>query len=50
MDYDYNGENIERLTNEEYRARLNEIFSNINENYKLRWFYNFITTKIESSK
>ena len=42
--------NIDKMTNEEYRERLNEIFENINENYKLRWFYNFIVTKIESSK
>lgn len=37
------------ISNEEYRKRLNEIFDGMDENYKLRWFYNFITRKIESS-
>ena len=40
----------ERMTNDEYREKLNEIFSGINENYKLRWFYNFVVAKIEGSK
>ena len=40
----------ERMTNEEYREKLNEIFSDINENYKLCWFYNFVVAKIEGSK
>lgn len=37
------------MTNEEYREELNRIFLNINENYKLRWFYRFITEKLRSS-
>lgn len=37
------------MTNEEYRKEINEIFENINENYKLKWFYNFIVKKIEGS-
>ena len=39
----------EHMTNEEYRKKLNYIFENINENYKLRWFYKFILEKIEGS-
>lgn len=39
----------EYMTNEEYRKKLNYIFENINENYKLRWFYKFILEKIEGS-
>lgn len=38
------------MTNEEYRVKLGEIFDNIDENYKLRWLYNFIVAKIENSK
>lgn len=38
------------ISNEEYRKRLNEIFDGIDENYKLRWLYNFIVAKTESSK
>lgn len=38
------------MTNEEYREKLREIFDNINENYKLKWFYNFVVAKMESSK
>lgn len=33
------------MTNEEYRIELNRIFSEIQENYKLRWFYLFVTEK-----
>lgn len=43
-------EKLNEMTNEEYRIKLKEIFEKINENYKLRWFYNFIVAKIESSK
>ena len=43
-------DNDSDMTNEEYRARLQKIFENINENYKLRWFYNFIIAKLEGSK
>lgn len=38
------------MTNEEYREELNKIFSDIHENYKLRWFYVFITEKLRSSR
>ena len=37
------------MTNEEYREELTKIFENIHENYKLRWFYRFITEKLRSS-
>ena len=37
------------MTNEEYREELKKIFSDIHENYKLRWFYRFIIEKLKSS-
>ncbi len=37
------------MTNEEYREELRKMFDNINENYKLRWFYRFVVEKIKSS-
>ncbi len=37
------------IPNEEYRRRLGDLFRGINENYKLRWFYNFVDEKIRSS-
>ncbi|WP_159435898.1 hypothetical protein [Roseburia sp. 831b] len=37
------------ISNEEYRRRLGDLFRGINENYKLRWFYNFVDEKIRSS-
>ena len=46
-------EKIERLgdvqffTNEEFRKMLNEIFQNVNENYKLRWFYELAVEKLK---
>ena len=43
-------EDVLEMTNEEYRAELNKIFSDIHENYKLRWFYVFITEKLRSSR
>lgn len=42
-------EDVLEMTNEEYRSELNKIFSSIHENYKLRWFYRFITEKLRSS-
>ena len=42
---DYNA----KMTNEEYREELKKIFSDIHENYKLRWFYRFIIEKLKSS-
>lgn len=41
--------NVPEMTNEEYRNALASIFANIHENYKLRWFYVFITEKLRSS-
>lgn len=35
------------MTNEEYRKEIKMIFENMNENYKLRWFYIFISEKIK---
>lgn len=40
---------LEEMTNEEYREELKKIFSDIHENYKLRWFYRFIIEKLKSS-
>lgn len=40
---------LEEMTNEEYREELRKIFSDIHENYKLKWFYRFITEKLKSS-
>lgn len=37
----------EVMTNEEYRKELRNIFDGIQENYKLRWFYIFISEKIK---
>lgn len=38
------------MTNEEYREELKKIFDSIDENYKLRWFYRFITEKLKGSR
>lgn len=37
------------MTNEEYREELGRIFGEIHENYKLRWFYLFVSEKVRSS-
>jgi hypothetical protein len=37
----------EVMTNEEYRKEIRNIFDEIQENYKLRWFYIFISEKIK---
>lgn len=37
----------EVMTNEEYRKEIRNIFDGIQENYKLRWFYIFISEKIK---
>lgn len=42
-------DNVLEMTNEEYRRELANIFENIHENYKLCWFYRFITEKLRSS-
>lgn len=34
------------MTNEEYRNELVNIFTNVHENYKLRWFYVFISERL----
>lgn len=41
---------VEMMTNEEYREELAKIFKNIDENYKLRWFYLFVKEKTRSSE
>ena len=38
------------MSNEEYREKLLDVFKNMNENYKLRWFYIFITEKLKMDK
>ena len=38
---------IEFFTNEELRKMLNEIFQNVNENYKLKWFYEEAVEKLK---
>ena len=38
---------IEFFTNEELRKMLNEIFQNVNENNKLRWFYELAVEKLK---
>ena len=44
-------ENVaEMMTNEEYREELARMFSEIDENYKLRWFYLFVKEKTRGSK
>lgn len=45
--YETKGTVFTNMTNEEYREKLAKIFNNINENYKLKWFYNFIVAKLE---
>ena len=37
------------MTNEEYREELRKLFDDVNENYKLRWFYLFVNEKLRSS-
>lgn len=37
--------NVEFVTNTEYRKKLNEIFLSIDENYKLKWFYELAVEK-----
>lgn len=44
-----NEEKMHSMTNEEYRTELRRLFDNINENYKLKWFYGFVVEKIRSS-
>lgn len=48
-EYEYKIEN-DTMTNEQYRLELQKIFSNIDDNYKLRWFYRFIIAKLKGSK
>ena len=40
-------ENVDFLSNEEIRKKLNEIFQNVNENYKLRWLYELAVEKLK---
>lgn len=39
--------NVQFFTNEELREMLNEIFENVNENYKLKWFYELAVEKLK---
>ena len=39
----------EYMTNEQYREELKKMFDNLDENYKLRWFYIFVKEKLRSS-
>lgn len=34
------------MTNEEYRNGLQELFANVQENYKLRWFFIFTSERL----
>lgn len=38
------------MTNEQYREELNKMFADLDENYKLRWFYIFVKEKLRSSQ
>ena len=38
---------VAKMTNREYRSALTRIFDNIHENYKLRYFYIFVTEKLK---
>ena len=38
---------VSYMTHEELRKMLNEIFQNVNENYKLRWFYELAVEKLK---
>lgn len=49
MDKKQMGECPAEMTNEEYREELGRIFGEIHENYKLRWFYLFVSEKVRSS-
>ena len=47
-----NSENTEYpkyMTNRQYREELKKMFDNLDENYKLRWFYIFVKEKLRSS-
>ena len=44
-----NKEYSEYMTNEQYREELRKMFDNLDENYKLRWFYIFVKEKLRSS-
>ena len=39
---------VKYVTNEEYINKITEALKNV-ENYKLKWFYNFIIKKLEGS-
>ena len=38
---------VQFVPNEELRKMLNEIFQNVDENYKLRWFYELAVQKLK---
>ena len=45
-----NKDYTEHMTNEQYREELNKMFADLDENYKLRWFYIFVKEKLRSSQ
>ena len=49
MNQSENKEYSEYMTNEQYREELKKMFDNLDENYKLRWFYIFVKEKLRSS-
>ena len=50
MEQSENRYNSGYMTNEQYREELNKMFADLDENYKLRWFYIFVKEKLRSSK
>lgn len=37
------------MSNEEYREELRKMFESVDENYKLKWFYEFVKEKTRGS-
>ena len=50
MEQSENRYNIGYMTNEQYREELNKMFAELDENYKLRWFYIFVKEKLRLDK
>lgn len=50
MEQSENKDNVGYMTNKQYREELNKMFAELDENYKLRWFYVFVKEKLRSSK
>ena len=38
------------MSNEKYREELRKMFEGVDENYKLKWFYEFVKEKTRSSR